>query len=60
MIQGAADLLQLRPYWEREYMNGDTQLQFQQWIKDPEVIKRYQAQQQAPSSQIPVNFKPTY
>jgi hypothetical protein len=42
LIQSAAEILQLRPYWEQEYMNGQTMQQFSDWIKDPTVKQRYQ------------------
>jgi hypothetical protein len=43
LIQSASEILQLRPYWEQEYMNGLTDKQFQDWIQDPQIQQRYQS-----------------
>jgi len=41
LAQGTAEMLQLRPLWEQEYSNGITGLQFADWVKHPDTMKRY-------------------
>ena len=42
MLESASEILRLRPMWEQEYTNGQTNKQFQDWVKDPAVLQRYQ------------------
>lgn len=51
LVQSAAEILQLRPYWEQEYMNGQTMKQFADWVKDPQILQRYQNVTKAMPSQ---------
>ena len=44
MAQSAAELMQMRPIWEEQYANGQTTLQFNEWLR------LQQQMQQAPNA----------
>jgi hypothetical protein len=33
LAQGAADIQKLYPVWQQQYIDGQTQLQFAEWLK---------------------------
>lgn len=32
LAQGAADIIHLRKEWQRQYIDGETELQFREWL----------------------------
>lgn len=58
MLQSAAEILTLRPYWEQEYTNGLTGKQFEDWVRDPAVLQRYQNAPKIMPGQPPTSVRP--